>query len=69
MTSIITLVKKGVGIAIIPDHLLKPQDNLKIYELKGLPKQVVFLSTLNFQTLPEHMKQLIDLIRKSVNPK
>lgn len=66
MTSIISLTKKGVGIAIVPDHLLKTQDNLKIYEVKGLPKQAVFLSTLNFQTLPEHLKILIEMIKKKV---
>lgn len=64
ITAVVSLVKKGVGIAIIPDHLLKPGDNVKTYDLKGLPKAGVFISTLNFQVLPEPLKGLVDLIKK-----
>jgi DNA-binding transcriptional LysR family regulator len=64
ITAVVNLVKKGVGIAIIPDHLLKSNDNLKVYEVKGLPRASVFISTLNFQTLPEPLKGLVDLIKK-----
>lgn len=64
ITAMVGLVKKGVGIAIIPDHLLKPGDNLKAYEIKALPKASIFLSTLNFRQLPEPLKGLVELIRK-----
>ncbi len=64
ITAVVSLVKKGVGIAIIPDHLLKPGDNVKTYDLKGLPKAGVFISTLNFQVLPEPLKGLVELIKK-----
>ncbi len=64
ITAVVSLVKKGVGIAIVPDHLLKPGDNVKTYDLKGLPKSGVFISTLNFQVLPEPLKGLVDLIKK-----
>lgn len=65
ITAIVSLVKKGAGIAIVPDHLLKGHSELKIYELKGLPKTTVYLSTLNYQTLPVPMKTLIEIIKKS----
>jgi DNA-binding transcriptional LysR family regulator len=64
ITSVVNLVKKGVGVAIVPDHLLKPADNLKTYDVKGLPKASVFISTLNFQTLPEPLKGLVEMIKK-----
>jgi len=64
ITSVVNLVKKGVGVAIVPDHLLKPTDNLKTYDVKGLPKASVFISTLNFQTLPEPLKGLVEMIKK-----
>jgi DNA-binding transcriptional LysR family regulator len=64
ITAVVSLVKKGVGIAVVPDHLLKSADNLKVYELKGVPKAGVFISTLNFQVLPEPLKGLVELIKK-----
>lgn len=64
ITSVISLVKKGAGIAIVPDHMLPSDSNLKVYDLKGLPKASVYLSTLNFRVLPEHLKNLVDLTKK-----
>lgn len=69
ITSVVNLVKKGVGVAIVPDHLLKPTDNLKTYDLKGLPKASVFISTLNFQSLPEPLKGLVEMIKKKLSAK
>lgn len=67
ITAVVSLVKKGVGIAVVPDHLLKPSDNLKVYDLKGVPKAGVFISTLNFQVLPEPLKGLVELIKKKAH--
>jgi len=64
ITTIQKLVNKGVGIAIVPDHTLDKNSNLKVYELKGLPKQHIHLSSLNFKTMPEHIKGLIEMIKK-----
>lgn len=62
ITTILKLVRKGLGIAIVPDHTVD-DTNLRSYELKGLPKQHIHLSSLNFQHMPEHMKQLVNLIK------
>jgi DNA-binding transcriptional LysR family regulator len=64
ITTIHKLVKKGVGIAIVPDHTLDKDSSLKTYELKGLAKQHIHLSSLNFKSLPEHIKTLIEMIKK-----
>jgi DNA-binding transcriptional LysR family regulator len=64
ITTILKLVKKGVGIAIVPDHTVGSEPGLKVYELKGLPKQHIHLSSLNFKNMPEHIKQLVDVIKK-----
>lgn len=63
ITTIHKLVKKGVGIAIVPDHTIEG-DSLKVYELKGMAKQHIHLSSLNFKTMPEHIKALVDVIKK-----
>jgi DNA-binding transcriptional LysR family regulator len=64
ITTILKLVKKGVGIAIIPEHTLDKENHLKTYELKGLAKQHIHLSSLNFKTMPEHIKTLVEMIKK-----
>lgn len=62
ITTILKLVRKGVGIAVVPDHTISDKE-LKTYDLKG-PKQHIHLSSLNFKSMPEHIKQLVDIIRK-----
>lgn len=64
ITTILKLVRKGVGVAIVPDHTVDQDMNLKTYDLKSLPKQHIHLSSLNFKTMPEHIKVLIDVIKK-----
>src|SRR5690606_13973120 len=39
ITTILKLVRKGVGIAIVPDHTVDADMKLKTYELKNLAKQ------------------------------
>ncbi len=64
ITTILKLVKKGVGLAIVPDHTVDDL-GLKSYDLKGLKKQHIHLSSLNFRHMPEHIKQLTDIIKKN----
>ena len=63
-SSIISLVKQDVGIAIVPDHLLKKEDLLKIHEIQGLPTSQIFFSTLNYKKMPERIQALANLIKK-----
>lgn len=64
ITTILKLVRKGVGIAIVPDHTISPEMNLKTYDLRGSEKQHIHLSSLNFKSMPEHIKKLVDIIKK-----
>nr|BDT28066.1 LysR family transcriptional regulator [Bacteriovorax sp. HI3] len=63
-TSIISLVKNDVGIAIIPDHLIKKEDQLKVQEIPGLPSSQIYMSTLNYKKMPERIKHLSDIVKK-----
>lgn len=63
ITTILKLVKKGVGVAIVPDHTVDGI-GVRSYDLKGLQKQHIHLSSLNFKHMPDHIKQLVDVIRK-----
>jgi DNA-binding transcriptional LysR family regulator len=62
--AIINLVKKDIGIAIVPDHLIKKDDLLKIQEIPGLPCSQIYMSTLNFKKMPERIKKICDLVKK-----
>lgn len=62
--SIISLVKNGVGIAVVPDHLIRKDDQLKVHEVPGLPSSQIYLSTLNYKKMPLRIQALADLVKK-----
>lgn len=63
ITTILKLVRKGVGIAIVPDHTIDHDMHLKHYDVKGLQKQHIHLSSLNFKQMPGHIKELVEIIK------
>ena len=63
-SAIISLVKSDVGIAIVPDHLIKKEDKLEVQEVPGLPSSQIYMSTLNYKKMPERIKALADLVKK-----
>ena len=58
------MVKENIGIAIVPSHTIK-DEKLKYYDVKGLKRPQIYLSTLNYQTLPKHLEELINIIKKN----
>jgi len=65
MTSIVTLVKAGVGIAIIPDHCLRPGHKLFTLEIDDVKNPGIFMTSLNYKSYPAKIKEFIDSINKS----
>ncbi len=63
-SSIISLVKNDVGIAVVPDHLIRKEDKLEVQEVPGLPSSQIYMSTLNYKKMPERIKALADIVRK-----
>lgn len=62
--TMVDLVKSHVGIAIVPDHVLKKTDALNIQEVSNLPKSEIYLTTLNYKSMPQHIKDICDLSRR-----
>jgi len=62
--TIISLVKKDVGIAIVPDHLIKKDTEIKFQEIPGLPSSQIYMSTLNFKKMPDRIKKMADIVKK-----
>ena len=56
------LVEKGIGIAVLPKHLLKNKHQLKVYETSNLKTTEIFMSTLNYKKFPPFMEALINII-------
>lgn len=65
ISTIVGLVKSGVGIAAVPDHVLKKNDNIEIQELSQAEQSVVYMTTLNYKSMPNYIKELADLISLS----
>ncbi len=66
ITAMVTLVKKGIGIAMVPDHLLSDNDELQQYDLKKIKNTEIHLATLNYKSLPGHLKTLIKFMRENI---
>lgn len=62
--SIVDLVKSGVGVAVVPDHVLKKGEGLNTYDFPGLPKSEIFMTTLNYKNMPLHIKEISALVQK-----
>ena len=63
-STIIELVKNGLGIAIVPDHLVKHDKDLRIQDLQGLSSSLIYMSTLNYKKMPVRLKSLSAIIKK-----
>jgi len=64
ITSIVELVKNNVGIAVVPDHVLKKTDSLVVQELPNLGKSEIFMTTLNYKTMPAPIAEISQLVQK-----
>lgn len=63
ITGILNLVEHGVGIAVVPDHVLPKNHGLQIYELPSAEKSEIYMTTLNFKMMPSYIKEIVGLIK------
>lgn len=66
VTSIIKLVKEGVGIAIVPKHTIKKEGKLKVQQVKVLKRPQIHMSTLSYQKLPGHLQELSSIVQEGL---
>ena len=62
--TVVDLVKNHVGIAVVPDHVLKKTDALLIHEITSINKSEIFMTTLNYKSMPGHIKEISQLVQK-----
>ena len=66
ITTIINLVKNGLGIALVPDHILEGCSDLQTYRPKDIPKSEIYMASLNYHSLPAHLSEIMELIKQSI---
>jgi len=66
MTTIVSLVKGGIGVAIVPDHMVKDEKGLHIKETNKLPKSEIFMTTLSYQRMPVYIEELAKVVKEAL---
>ncbi|NRA65458.1 MAG: LysR family transcriptional regulator [Pseudobacteriovorax sp.] len=62
ITSMLRFVKDGLGVAVLPDHILKNEPNLHTIELPKHEQSAIYMATLNYAKLPEYIKDITEKI-------
>ncbi len=62
ITSMLRFVKEGLGVAVLPDHILRLEPDLYTIDLPRHEKSAIYMSTLNYAAMPPYLKRLIDEI-------
>ena len=62
ISTIVQLAKNGVGIAVIPDHVIKKNDSIIIEELPGLKSPGIYMTSLNYKNQPQFLKEILSVI-------
>ncbi len=65
ITSIINLVKAGAGVAIVPDHALRPGHKLFTAELAEFKNPGIYMTSLNYKTWPGKIKEFMEAIKSA----
>lgn len=62
VTAILKLVRRGVGVAVLPGHMVEGVEGLSVYRNPKLPGQTIFASHLRFKKTPEALLPLLELL-------
>ncbi len=62
--TIVDLVKSHTGIAVVPHHVLKKTDQFIIQDLPGTERSEIFMTTLNYKAMPQHIKEIQQIVQK-----
>ena len=62
LQTIKSLVKQGVGIAVVPDHTLSKNDNFTTESISGLKNMNIYMTTLSYKNRPPFLKEFIKIL-------
>jgi len=64
ITTIVNLVKQDVGIAVVPDHVIRKSDNLITTQLPEFKTSNIYMATLNYKVLPRYIDELVKVVQE-----
>lgn len=59
VASIIELVREGLGVAVVPNQLIRVKRGIKIRPMKSIGEGKVYLAMPNYQIMPKSISQLL----------
>lgn len=62
ITAMLKLVKQGLGIAVLPNHMVEGEKDLHLYRAAKFPRQTIFASHLRYRKTPEALESLLQLL-------
>ena len=65
ITTMVNLVKAGVGIAIVPDHVVKKSDNLIVTEVPEFKTENIYVATLNYKHMPRYIFDFFNFVTQN----
>lgn len=67
--TIVKLVKAGLGVAVVPDHVLSKNDlnHLNVQKFSNVKKSEIFMGSLNFRTMPKHLKTFTNYVQQDAH--
>lgn len=66
MTAIVALVRQGIGIAVVPTHIVGSAEGLFQVKLPKLKNPGIYVSMLNYDVIPKHLKLFIEVLKRKV---
>ncbi len=62
LESIKSLVRQGVGIAVVPDHTLSDKEEFRLSPITGLKNMNIYMTTLSYKNRPSFLKEFIKIL-------
>ena len=61
------LVQEGVGVSMVPSHLIPNPEKFFIHPVKQFNKEKIWATTLNFEKIPKHFDSFLKLLRREAS--
>ena len=62
ISTVVQLARSGVGIAVVPGHVVGDLPGLCTQKFESAHRSEIYLATLNFKRMPDHLQELIQFV-------
>ena len=64
MNAVVEMVSRGLGVAMVPSHVIQDRKNLHTYPVTKFSKEYIYLVTRKYDRMPSALSDFIALIKK-----